>query len=299
VSNESLDAAILTDIGGTLTYRAGHDLPALTTVGDLRLIDVLPVLPSLVRIRRTLIAGSEGVFCSGQPGTAVLELPLLERVGAVHLCWNGLQQVVLPELRTVTGPGLNGTVFFLRSTGVTDPVVLPAMTLMKGKLTTSVPLDLPALAEVRGALEMFAPVSAPVLTNVSGTVRFRSGAPIFLPALQSAGAISGGTGTVDLPALTQVGAEGGPGSVIITYSGATSISMPLLESITGDFSIVRQTALTSLDFSSLTSVGPELEISRNRELPNCYAANLVDQLVANGWSGTATVYDNNGTGSCP
>jgi hypothetical protein len=292
--NASLDAASLVDIGGSLTYGSGHQLPALTTVGDLRLFGPMPELPSLVRIRRTLVAGSATAFCADMDGTVTLELPSLERVGTLHICWNDVQQVLLPQLQTATS-------FFIRSAGITEPVTLPSMTLVKGKLVAYAPLDVPSLSEIRGGLDMFAPIDAPVLATVGARANFGvTGASISLPALTSAGGIKccGLTTSLDLPALTQVGAFGGSGQIDVT-GYATSISMPLLESTTGDFSIVRTYRLTTIDFSSLASVGPQLLINRNRELPDCYATNLFDQLVASGWSGTASIYGNNGTGTCP
>ena len=82
-------------------------------------------------------------------------------------------------------------------------------------------------------------------------------------------------------------------------NGLTSISMPVLASIPVSLRIQRNVVLTSLDFGSLTSLGDTLTIKGNSSLPSCYATDIYDRLVANGWTGTATISGNNGTGTCP
>ena len=78
-----------------------------------------------------------------------------------------------------------------------------------------------------------------------------------------------------------------------------SISAPVLASTGGTFTIGNLQNLTSIAFPSLTSVGPSFSISSNPVLPNCYATDLRDQLLAAGWTGTVIIGGNDPGGSCP
>jgi hypothetical protein len=122
-----------------------------------------------------------------------------------------------------------------------------------------------------------------------------------LPSLTSCRSINAGNDvtTLDLPALTTVAGVGpGHGVILIRFSGLTTLSMPSLQQTDGKVVIEKNLQLTSLSFPQLLSIGPLLRIRVNPALPTCYATNLADQLVANGWVGTVDI-SGNGTGSCP
>jgi hypothetical protein len=275
-----LDAPSLTYVGGTLFYSPEHDLP------------------SLVEIGRSLIASGPTASCAGPTGSDVLSLPSLERVGAVRLCLSTLQDISLPSLETISGTPVGEDGLFIFSSSLTSAVELPALSSVEGTLNSRGPIDLPALTQVTGDIEAWADVSAPVLANLDGQLILRGAAGYSLPSLASARAVlclTGAATSIDLPALTQVGTR----VEIRDCNSVTSISMPDLAAIPGPLRIQRNAQLTSLDFTSLTSLGDSLTISRNASLPNCYATDIYDQLVANGWTGTATIKNNNGTGSCP
>ena len=105
------------------------------------------------------------------------------------------------------------------------------------------------------------PIDLPTLTQVTGDIE--------------AWAEVGAAISIDLPALTQVGTR----MEIRDCNFVTSISMP--------------------DFGALSSLGDSLTISGNSSLPNCYATDIHEQLLANGWTGSAAIHGNNGTGTCP
>jgi hypothetical protein len=275
-----LDAPSLTSIGGTLFYSPGHDLP------------------SLVEIGRSLIASGPTASCAGPTGSDVLSLPSLERVGAVRLCRSTLQDISLPSLETISGPPVGEDGLFIFSSSLTSAVELPALSSVEGTLNSRGPIDLPALTQVTGDIEAWADVSAPVLANLDGQLILRGAAGYSLPSLVSARAVlclTGAATSIELPALTEVGTR----VEIRDCNSVTSISMPVLAAIPGVLRIQRNAQLTSLDFASLTSLGDVLMIKSNTSLANCYATDIYDQLVANGWTGTANIKNNNGTGACP
>ncbi len=308
----TVDAPILTDVGGTVFLHAGHNVPALQRIGAL-IIEDAPVieLPSLVEIESDLFAANNLVATS-------LDLPALQRAGSIELRSPGLQELSLPALETITTAGGLDIGF----TAITSPITLPELTLIQGRLTTYERLILPALIEVRGqvyfdrqlsaqnlvsvrgALIVDGPISAPALAYVGGNLTLADfSGPVSLPSLASVGGIKcfkGEVTSLDLPALTQViPATEAAGALRLEFCQMTSISAPLLESIPGNFKVIKNSRLTSFDFAGLTSVGSLLEINRNRELPACYATNLHDQLLAAGWTGTGIIHSNDGTGTCP
>jgi hypothetical protein len=275
-----LDASSLTGIGGTLFYSPGHDLP------------------SLVEISRSLIASGPTSSCTGPTGSDVLSLPSLERVGAIRLCRSTLQDISLPSLATITGPPIADNGLFISSSSLTGAVELPALAMVEETMNSRAPIDVPALTQVTGDIEAWADVSAPVLATVEGALILRGQASYSLPSLASARSvlcIAGAPTSIDLPGLTDVGTR----VEIRDCPFVTSISMPILASIPGILKIQRNGQLTSLDFASLTSLGDVLTIKSNTSLPSCYATNILDQLLANGWTGTANIKNNTGTGTCP
>jgi hypothetical protein len=261
-----LDAPNLTDIGSTLNYRDADNLPSLRRVrGDVVLGTAASIdLPSLEYIGGALGRGYEW------PTASILVLPALVRVGSLQLTWPSLQEVSLP-----------------------------ALSLIRGNLASYVAVDLPALNEITGVVWLHAPVNAPALVSIRRSLRLEEfdGAVSF-PALASVGDISCSTGaatSIDLPALTQL-----QDSIDVrNCDNLTSISAPLLQSVGGYIYIALDDALAALDLGSLTSLDAWLSINRNRNLPNCYATNIHDQLLASGWTGDAYIYNNDGTGTCP
>jgi hypothetical protein len=225
--------------------------------------------------------------------------------------------VDFPSLTTVRGKS------YMSMAGANFPV----LDQVRGGLIASQPLSVPVLTEVTATmllregvgtmnapslmrvgkdLNLYVPFSADNLTEVGGVLRPRVG-DFSLPSLASVGGVvvrqEQAILSLHLPALTQVLAaslSNVAGDVAITSNPAlTSVSMPLLQSIAGDLNVAKNDDLTSLDFASLTALGPLLAINRNLDLPNCYATNIHDQLVANGWTGIVDIRRNNGTGTCP
>jgi hypothetical protein len=144
-------------------------------------------------------------------------------------------------------------------------------------------------------------VSAPALATIGGDITIGT-AVLSLPALTHCRSILDTTGyltNLDLPALTTVTGVGpGHGVIDIRYSHLTTLSMPSLQQTNGKLNIQRNLSLTSISFPQLVSIGSLLRIFRNPALPTCYATNLRDQLLANGWTGDVII-SGNGTGTCP
>jgi hypothetical protein len=232
----------------------------------------------------------------------------------------------LPALQQVTGPSERGNGLLIRGGGTLAQVDLPALvsvighvdmrqpstltslSWVRGQLNVRAAMSAPSLVEVRGLhswVALFAPLSADSLTSIGSGLEIHTGAgAVFFPALTSADYILSAKAdfpSLDLPALTTlpgVTSRRWAGRIHITNSTATRISMPALESIADDFEIWLN-SLTSIDFSSLTSVGSYFSVNRNPALPNCYATDILAQLQAAGWSGTAFIYKNDDSGTCP
>jgi hypothetical protein len=211
---------------------------------------------------------------------------------------------------------------------------LDECTVIVGDLTTYAAVDLPALRILRGKLTLGRSFSAPALTEVDGNIFAEADATsISLPALTTAYSFSAGRKrtwvvNLDLSSLTFLGGGGGdlrglfllrnPKNLVAlslpslrTMEGSfivygrrlnhdlQTIAAPLLESIAGSLTINSLESLTSLDFFSITSVGPSLSIAHNSALPECYATEIRDQLLANGWSGAIDTSGNDPDGTCP
>jgi hypothetical protein len=346
-----LDAPVLTEIAGTLSHGIGQNLPALARAGGLTLNEAPSVdLPSLTEITGTLAGGtvdSSGSCTGTAPAATVVDLPALERVGAIRLCWHTLQDLLVPQLMVITGPSVGGEALYIQSSGASEidfPALVevagavemrvnsafPLLERITGRLDVLFPIDTPALLEVGGGLLVRASMNAPSLALVGGDLRIRSGflAPdlaeiggllrihstgfaisVSLPSLTTVDGINASRATrlssLNVAALTTVvGATSSPdftgsGDVVLTQTRLASISMPLLTAIPGDLRISQNDFLTSMSFPSLAALGPRLFITNNQSLPACYAIDLRDQLVDAGWTGSASVNGNNGTGSCP
>jgi hypothetical protein len=333
VGARPFDAPSLTDIGGTLNYYAGQDLPALERAGGLILIDA-PVtdLPALVEIDGRLAGVS--CFGSGIPVATEVALPSLQRVGSLALCWDTLTAVNLPALEAITGPASNQPVLRISSTALTS-VELPSLVDVEaGGVEVPIPLSVPALATIGGQLNVYAPLTAPSLTAAGGIYHTTS---LSLPALEQVGGALDSRAPLSAPALTEVGGllriqylpaqtslsfpslatVGGlyldsfnltgfdvpslsvcGGSIRVRSTRIPSLVLPLVATIPGDLVISNNDSMTSIDFSSLTALGPTLNVTGNAVLPTCYATDLRDQLITNGWTGTATI-NANGSGTCP
>jgi hypothetical protein len=322
-----LDAPALTEVTGTFNYTDGTNVPALEHAGSVILLQGSTVsMPSLAAVDGRLVAGDvfgpEGGCQSTALTATSLELPALTQIGALHLCWPGLEELSLPELQVIDGPVVGGTVLYIRSTSQTTPFELPALTEIEGpaslfaatsmpvlervsgpfvaggKLIVSGPMDAPELLEVANyGLDLRAPFSAPALTAVGRTVTLNGISAVSLPALVTVGAITTrGTSLIelDLAALTTVTGTG----VFITQTSLASLSLPALQTIAGNLAIRNNNSMTSLSMPLLNALGPTFTIVGNDILPNCYAINLRDDLVAAGWTGTWSI-SGNGTGSCP
>jgi hypothetical protein len=282
--------------GSSVSELVTLDAPSLTSIGRTLFYHPEDHLPSLVDVGLSLIAGSLTV-CGGPAGSDVLDLPSLERAGALRICSSAFQQVSLPSLQTITGPTLNGSGLYISASGVAGGIELPALSSVEGTILSVDPIDLQALTDVSGDLEAWGPVSAPVLASVGDTLLLRGPTSYLLPSLAFAGSVvcSRGTPTsIDLPALTEVATR-----VDIRSCNVVTISMPVLASIPRSLTIQANPELMSFDFGALLSLGDSLTIKGNSSLPNCYATDIHDRLVANGWIGTAIIKNNNGTGSCP
>jgi hypothetical protein len=68
-----------------------------------------------------------------------------------------------------------------------------------------------------------------------------------------------------------------------------SLSASGLVTLTGSLTIRSNAALTTLAFPALTSLGPRLVVSANPLLPLDQAYSVRDRLVANGWTGSASI----------
>lgn len=302
-----LQAPLLGVIGGTLQVEQGTDLPALYRVTDL-VIDVTDAvnLPALRNVVQVATLG-----CTASPTATTLDLPVLERAGAMQICpWPALTSIQLPALRRIAGPARLGGLHiaaggsvsavdlplldFLAGDASFDVAVsVPVLPAIAGVLTVGAPLDAPVLASTAG-LVLNAPLSAPALATVSGDLTANQS--IDLPALASVAGkmqLFVQSGTLVFPALTTIGGK-------LDASGTTAIELraPALSTMGGYLVIYGNLALANIDFPSLTSLGTLLKISQNPQLPTCQALALRDQLLAAGWSGSVKI-GNNGSGTCP
>jgi hypothetical protein len=212
---------------------------------------------------------------------------------------------------------------------------IAACTEIIGELTINAPgvpvVDLPNLAMLRGDLTLWTSIHAAALTEVQGKIFAEPDTDqILLPAVRTAYSFHAGrkrtwTRTIDLSSLETLTRAGfglsnakelqslslpALRSIAGTFyldgheSGFTTtqwVDAPLLERVEGSFVIDSHEVLQWIDFSSLTYLAPtgSLEIYGNGMLPNCYATDIQDRLVANGWTGNAYIWGNNGSGTCP
>lgn len=151
-------------------------------------------------------------------------------------------------------------------------------------------------------------MSAPLLAQVRGHVFVDAAVvAVSFPSLLSAYSLAFGNvrtsvQSIDLPALTTLSGGGGPAAGTFRLPrprNLVSLSLPSLESTSGSFSITEGNLLASIDLPSLTSVGPSFTVSDNPVLPTCQAQAVLDQLVANGWTGTVDISGNDDSGTCP
>ena len=295
-------------------------------------------LPALIEVTGTFRGGVSPCApnaLSPIPSATVLALPALERVGALILCTHGpytpatwpLTDVSLPLLREVTGP-VAVTQLFQRSlwigdTGALSQVDLPSLETVVGHVEIRFPLDVPLLNSMDGNFFVAAATNAPSLLEVVG--RLTVGGPlsadslvtiheildatssslssISLPALASAGGLrilAANLTSLELPSLASVAPTpvGGNGSVVVRATNVALLAMPSLSAIANELLIIDNDFLTDIDFPVLTALGPLLRISQNPLLPTCQAIALRDQLIAAGWTGTASI-GGNGSGPCP
>ena len=234
----------------------------------------------------------------------------------LHISSTALPSVELPALVDVENGGVYVpiplSVPVLATIGgalsVYAPLTAPSLT-AAGSIYHITSLSLPALQQVDGELLSRAPLSAPALTEVGDVLRIQylsAETPFSFPSLVAVGGLyldSFNLTAFDVPSLTTVTDDGGTGiqsgSIRVLSTRLPSLLLPLVATIPGDLAISNNDSMTSIDFSSLTALGPTLNITGNAILPNCYATNIRDQLLASGWTGTATINGNNGTGTCP
>ena len=101
---------------------------------------------------------------------------------------------------------------------------------------------------------------------------------------------------LDFPRLTTVGSR-----LMISYN----LQLPslagfsTLTTVGGDLYVVGNAGLTTLGLPVLTDVRGNLVIQDNATLPQCQAVALQARLVANGWTGAATICGNDATATCP
>jgi hypothetical protein len=317
-----LDAPILTSVGGMLDYWEGTNVPALQSAGGLFIKDRSAIdLPDLADVT----GGLTGDCAPSSPITATsVDLPSLERAGGVNLCWPALESASLPELREVTGPSnLRG--LYVRPNSAAVPLDLPLLESVRGGVQVWTSASYPVLTYVRGGFTVWYPASAPLLTQVDagrlrlhanlsagslttvgGMIEVYSGTTsISLPALTTIDGFysdTAGLMSLDLPSLTStVGATSARynGDFRLQDSAVTQLDLSSLQSVADELRIENNDSLTVLGAPALTSLGPLLRIVGNAILPNCYATNIRDQLLASGWTGTTQISGNNGTGTCP
>jgi hypothetical protein len=306
----------LKQVDGTIIVQGSWSLdrlafPCLASAGNLILqADPASIdLPVLAEVTGLLGGGvtSAGNCYFDSPSATVLDLPALQKAGAIDLCWPTLEEVHMPLLQNVTGPSVGPGGLFIKASPTAAAVEFPALTKVRGGVELHMPASLPVLTQIlAGKLRMYDAVSAPQLTEIKGHLMLGPAVTaVSFPSLAAIagldGSRAGGLATLDLPALATVIATGMgsfAGDIYINGS-VSSLSFPSLRSTSGNFTIIRNGLLTSLAAPLLTSIGPELDIRDNQALPTCYATSIRDQLLANGWSGVVWISGNDDSGTCP
>ncbi len=178
-------------------------------------------------------------------------------------------------------------------------------------------IDLPALASIGGDLSLTqnaaAGMNMPLLENIGGSLWLNGSnlqgldglsalktighelgiwssalATVNLTALESIGnnfalSLDASLVSVSLPALVSIG----PGGLEFWNNVAmTQFSMPALTTIEGGLQFNEHAVLSSFDLGALVSVGTARCLCDNPQLPSAAVQALVDQLTAQGFSGT-------------
>jgi hypothetical protein len=219
------------------------------------------VLPNLQRI--------DGDF-HGQPTAMLLKSIHLPALTHVH---SFLVEPASPELAVIELPSLaeiDGD--FVVAMGQVPAVSLPALHAVGGSFTaygSTAIIDAPGLASIGGALRIAnTAFKAPALTTVGGVLDFASA------QAQS----------LDLPALTSVGATLGPLDAAIDFD-------PWVGGI-ACYADNGSPLLTSLHLPALASLGPTqtggINAGYTPLLPKCQIDALIDQLYQAGWLGMVT-----------
>jgi hypothetical protein len=302
----------LARVDGTLIEQGsqGVSLQCLESAGSVLLFTTPAIdLPALVDVTGLLGGGvfSTGTCYPNAPSATVLDLPTLEKAGAIDLCWPSLEEVHMPALQSVTGPSVGPGGLFIQASPTAAAVDFPALTKVRGGVELHMPASFPVLTQIlAGKLRMYAPVTAPNLIEIKGHLMIGPQVTtISFPALTAITGLDGSSAfalsSLDLPALaTVIGSGPGTytGDVDIESTDLSALSFPSLTTTSGEFR-VRFNALTALQAPLLTSIGPALDISYDFPLPTCYATGLRDQLLANGWSGSVFISGNDDGGTCP
>lgn len=172
-------------------------------------------------------------------------------------------------------------------------------------LNTITDIAVSGLRSVDGTISINTPVvnfSGLALETAGGfNVNATSVVSLSAPSLvQVGGAIALGAGvspTLGLPALTSMG-----GGLIATGTLVTSIDLPSLQYVER-IRINGNASLEKLSLPALTKVGyPDFftfQVTNNPKLPSCQVQQIIDNLVANGFSGTVQNTGNDDAAVCP
>lgn len=297
---ESLDAPLLTDIGGTLTYSDDVDVPSLQRAG------AITVEPNTTDIDLRDLVDVTGAF-QFLGGPPVLDFPALQHVGGFLAGYLELQEIHLPALAQAGPSATTANVIAIGAETPTDfpaltsvrggldlassasfPLLtevagdlsaydgsppgdtvlnVPALALIRGDLFMSVPLNAPALAEVRGDLATSASASLPVLTLVRGSLNVspNDSAPFDAPLLgEVRGEITIGWSatSLSLPSLSTCG------SIYVSVSQLATLDLPALTTVWSSRSIggrvyIGTTAITALSMPALQTTNGKLIIYNN------------------------------------
>jgi hypothetical protein len=236
----------------------------------------------------TTLEGSLTITNS-QDWRSFVETGCTEITGDLRIEGNGLADLdgVAPIER------IGGELSITRTDSLTS-VALPRL-MTVGTLTVEVndalsSLSLPALTKtgsfVISSNKALTSLSLPKLTTADGIGNMMTSGIMDNAALAH----------LDLPRLTTVGS-----GLLISYNlELTSLAgLSTLTTVGGDLYVVGNAGLTALGLPVLTDLRGNLIIEDNAELPQCQAVALQARLVANGWTGAATICGNDATATCP
>jgi len=303
------------------------ELPSLTAVGSFHLCpwDALTevLLPSLRQVAGPSALG--GLVLGTASTIASIDFPVLESVvGKVDVSMSSTLRaltslsgdLLLHPGSTVTAPilpSVGGRVYadgalsatslttITKSLQVRNTALLPALTTVGGDLIGYVALSLPVLDAIGGRLTLSRVPAADLgsLRSIGGDVFMTRGGngDLDLTSLQTVGGVMyirvNSHPALSFPALSSVG-----GYFYASNNAAAVISAPQVTSIGGTLTIASDSLLTNIAFGALSTLGGDLYITGDPQLPTCQATNLATQLQTAGWAGTAFI-SGNGPGTCP